>query len=158
MNVRRRTKPFVKGNRNRTGAVVVEFAIIAPVLILMVMGALDVGQSVNVAQVVNDASREGARQASRTNCVSDYDVELAVRTYLEEAFPGVPPSDLYAAMTVNVSSSANPGIVGGDMTALESGSTVTVQVILEYDAVRWITGIPGFSGITIETSTMMRRD
>lgn len=157
MTIRNRIKLSVKCRQNRKGAAVVEFAIIAPMLILTVLGAIDVGQSVNVAQVVNDASRVGARQASRMNCVNEGDVNFAVRDYLAEAFPNVPTSELDAALTVNVNSQGL-GIAGGDMTTLESGSPVSVQVILEYDAVRWMVGIPGFNGITIETSTVMRRE
>jgi Flp pilus assembly protein TadG len=155
MNIRPRTKFLVKRRHERKATAAVEFAFIAPLLILMVMGAIDVGQSVNVAQVVNDASREGARQASRMNCVNANDVELAVRAYLADAYPSVPTNELFAALTVNVSNSTGSGI---DMTTIESGSPVTVQVILEYDVVRWMAGIPGFGGISIETSTVMRRE
>ena len=157
MTTRSRTKFSVKRRYQRKGTAAVEFAVIAPMLILMVMGAIDVGQSVNVAQVVNDASREGARQASRIDSMQAQEVEWAVQDYMADAFPSIPTTVLNAALTVNVVN-AGSGIPGGDMATIDSGSPVTVQVILQYDAVRWMVGIPVFNGVSIETSTVMRRE
>ena len=64
------------------------------------------GQFVNVAQIVTNASREGARQASRVTVTNESEVESAVQGFLAEAFPGVPTEDLNAALTVEVLDSA----------------------------------------------------
>jgi Flp pilus assembly protein TadG len=158
MTIRSRTKYSVKGLHERKGTAAVEFAVIASLLIPMVMGAIDVGQTVNVGQIVNDASREGARQASRIDFTDEQEVESAVQDYMADAFPSIPPSVLNAALTVNVGDSTGSGIAGGDLTTIDSGSSVSVQVILQYDSVRWMVGLPGFSGTSIETSTVMRRE
>ena len=54
-----------KTNRSRTharkGAAAVEFALVAPLLVLLVLGSVDIGQFINTSQVLNGASREGAR-------------------------------------------------------------------------------------------------
>jgi Flp pilus assembly protein TadG len=47
--------------RHTGGATVVEFAIITPVFLLLIAGALDFGHAWYMRQVVTNASREGAR-------------------------------------------------------------------------------------------------
>ncbi len=144
--------------RDRRGAAVVEFACVLPLLILIVLGTIGAGQFVNVAQIVTNASREGARQAARTAVTNESDVESAVQGFLAEAFPGVPTGDLNAALTVEVLDSAGTAIVGGDLTTISSGSSFSVQVTFEFDTVQWIAGSPIFSGQSIQTETMMRRE
>ncbi len=144
--------------RDRRGAAVVEFACVLPLLILIVLGTIGAGQFVNVAQIVTDASREGARQASRTTMTNESEVESAVQGFFAEAFPGVPTSDLNAALTVDVTDSLGAAIPDGDLTTIASGSSLSVQVTFEFDTVQWIAGSPIFSGQSIQTETVMRRE
>ena len=139
--------------RARRGAAVVEFALVAPLLVLCVMGSIDVGQCVNVSQVVNDASRVGARLASRNTVSSASDVKSSVLSYLSNELGISTPT-----ATVNVLDSSGTTIAGGDLTTISSGSSFSVQVIFSYDQVRWMAGFPGINGRTLETTTMMRRE
>ena len=50
-------------SRKRRGAAVVEFAVVSPVLILLIFEILEFGRLVMVQQVLTNASREGARRA-----------------------------------------------------------------------------------------------
>jgi Flp pilus assembly protein TadG len=127
-------------------------------LILVTFGAIDVGQSINVAQVVNDASREGARQATRLDVTEVSEVEAAVQEFINNAFSRKSAEALNAGLTVNVGDEFNAQIPGGDMTTIDSGSSVSVQVILQYDSVRWVPLLPSLRGATIETTCVMRRD
>jgi Flp pilus assembly protein TadG len=54
-----------RGRRGEHGSVAVEFAIIFPVLMLLVFGILDFGHAWYMKQIVINASREGARYGSR---------------------------------------------------------------------------------------------
>lgn len=47
--------------RDERGATIVEFALVAPVLILVVLACLDFGRALNAYVTVANASREGAR-------------------------------------------------------------------------------------------------
>lgn len=51
--------------KRRKGAAAVEFAIIAPVFVGLVLGMLEVGSCLTAQQRLNNAAREGARQAAR---------------------------------------------------------------------------------------------
>ena len=54
-----------RGTCKRTGAAVVECATVAPLLTLLLLGAIDMGQFANTYQKISHASREGARVAAQ---------------------------------------------------------------------------------------------
>ncbi|TWU31735.1 TadE-like protein [Novipirellula artificiosorum] len=145
-------------HHDRRAVAAVEFAVIAPVLMLIVLGAIDVGQSINVAQILDNASREGARFASRLETTTQQQVESAVQAYVADAFASTSSGDLGMALTVNVGSDAGSVVSGGDLTTIESGANVSVQVALDYETVRWMGGLPGFGTSTITATTVMRRE
>jgi Flp pilus assembly protein TadG len=150
-----RMKPSRIRSRARCGVAAVEFALIASlVLVPIVLGAIDVGRFINVGQIVNDASREGARQASRNTVKNVSDVESTVSSYLSNAF-GV--SNLTA--TVTVSDSSGTPISGENLSREDlTGSSVSVTVALPYNQVRWLAGFPLLNGETLTTTTVMRRE
>lgn len=49
--------------RDRRGQALVEFALVVPILLLLVLGIIDFGRAWNLHQTITDAAREGARQA-----------------------------------------------------------------------------------------------
>jgi Flp pilus assembly protein TadG len=153
MNAHRKIRP---GRRrcDRGGVAAVEFAIVLPLIVLILLGAIDVGQSIYVAQVVNEASREGARQASRFDTTSETTVRDTVLGFVQNTFPSVTSGDVSVSFT---NSSGDP-VTDGDLTNVSGGSPVTVQVSMQYDSVRWIPGFIGLGGRTIETTTIMRRE
>ncbi len=153
-----RQKRFIKQRQARQGAAVAEFALLAPLLVLLTFGAIDAGQCINVAQIVNEASREGARLAARAGTTDVATVRSAVQSYIAEAFPGQTPTEMAAAVTVEVGDSYGTGIPSEDLSGVESGTPVTVRVVLPYDSVRWSAYLSGFDGMSIETRTVMRRE
>jgi Flp pilus assembly protein TadG len=54
-----------RGLRGERGAVAVELAIILPVLLVLVFGIIDFGHAWYMRHLMSDASREGARYATR---------------------------------------------------------------------------------------------
>ena len=56
----------MRGNRllhrhKRTGAALIEFALVMPVIIVLMMGAVEMGRAVMVRHVMEEASRAGCR-------------------------------------------------------------------------------------------------
>ena len=145
-------------NSSRQGIAAVECAITAPLLALLVLGAVDVGQYANVYQKVSDASREGARIAAKYETLNKSQVETAVTNYLADVFPNVPPSMLASAASVGVTDAAGNPISGGDMTSVASGSQVRVSVTLQFDLIRWISHLPFLNGSDVTLATVMRRE
>jgi hypothetical protein len=60
-----RLRQLLRRSRSQEGAVAVEFALIFPVLLLLVAGILDFGHYWYIGHVASDASREGARYGTR---------------------------------------------------------------------------------------------
>ena len=53
----------VSHRRSRRGAAIIEFALLAPVLFMLVLGMIEFGRVLMVAQLLTDAAREGGRLA-----------------------------------------------------------------------------------------------
>jgi Flp pilus assembly protein TadG len=58
-------KRLLKLGRRQEGVAAVEFAIILPVLMLLVLGGMDLGDMYFIQNVITNASREGARYAAK---------------------------------------------------------------------------------------------
>jgi len=74
------------GLSSQRGATAVEFAIICPVLILLLFAMIEFGLYLFNLQVITNACREGARAGivSRTDRVSNAEIEQIVRSYSEQ--------------------------------------------------------------------------
>src|SRR3954451_17738544 len=111
----------------RRGAAVTEFAIVAPVFFLMVIGFIEFGRALMVQQVLVNASRVGARMASTTGATTT-DVQTAVTNYTT----GVKISG------VTVSVTPSPA-------AATAGTTITVTASVPFGSVSWLKS-PWFLG------------
>jgi Flp pilus assembly protein TadG len=109
---------------NDRGQATVEFALILPVLLLLVLGILEFGRAWNLAQIATDAVRESTRRcvlADNTTYTAAW-VDVDIRNRMAAA--GVPTS----AGTVEMSS---PGAAAG--TECEnSDQPVTITLRIPY--------------------------
>ena len=119
------------------------------------MGAIDVGQYVNVSQTVSDASREGARLAAQNETTSAADVEASVLQYINENYD-LSDATLSAAVTVTVTDGADNPV--SDLTTIAEGDSLKVTVEMEFDDVRWADSIVLGDNKTLSTTTMTRRE
>ena len=126
---------------HRAGVAVVEFAVIAPLFFLLILGMIEFGRMVMVQQVITNASREGARTAI-VQGATNADVLGVVENYL--AAGGV-----RGAM---VSVTPDPIDLAG------YGDPVTVTVSVPFRQVSWLP-TPMFLGDTqLRATTAMRRE
>jgi len=128
--------------RNRRGAAVVEFAIVAPIFFGFTLGMIEVGRAVMVQQILTNASREGARKGvlddQTTQGIHDF-----VVTYLQNASIGGTP-------TVTISPSLP--------TATGYNGPITVTVSIPFSQVNWGPTPIFLNGKTLTASTVMRRE
>ncbi len=143
------------GNR-RSGAAVVEFAILAPVLLVFVLGVIDIGQYVNVGHVLSGASRQGVRKATRVETQNTSEVVATVQAYWTAAFPALASNP--SAITVTVADENGSSISGPGLGSMNSGDEVRVTVVLDYESVRWMSGTPLYTGQDLSSMTVMRRE
>lgn len=137
-------KVFRLCRKNRRGAAVVEFAIVAPVFFLLVFGMIEYGRMVMVQQILTNASREGARYAVILSTNDTNAVETRVEDYLESA-------SIRGTPTVSVTW---PPSGGSDPT-----QPVTVSVSIPFGQVSWLPTPMFVSSTTQLTATsVMRRE
>jgi Flp pilus assembly protein TadG len=75
-----------RGRRGRRGQALVEFALVAPLLLLLILGLMDFARAWNVYQVITDAAREGARTAVVENpTITDEGVRAVIEAALGRA-------------------------------------------------------------------------
>ena len=137
----RRLRRRTRNRLPRLGAAVVEFAVVAPLFILLTMGMIEMGRVVMVKQILINASREGARLAALPGTTSS-DVSTLVQ------------SDL-SGQTIN---GAAVNTVPSTLASAVAGTPVTVKVSIPAAAITWIPN-PMFTTQTLlEAETTMRRE
>lgn len=137
-----RQKIRIKANgvdRPRSGVAAVEFAIIAPLFFMLVIGCIEFGRALMVQQVLTNASRVGARQAITLNGTESEVISTTTGYATGASVSGV-------SVTVTPSPAA---ALAGDM--------VTVGVSVPYSNVSWMP--PWFMGTTtLSASSVMRKE
>ncbi|MCS7239295.1 MAG: pilus assembly protein [Thermoguttaceae bacterium] len=144
------TKVLVKRGRSdggqpshfrRTGAAVVEFAIVAPVFFLFVIGIIEFGRMVMVQQVITNASREGARIA-----VLDGSTGQEVRARAQAILV---PAGVRNAQII---------IEPDPPSSAAAGAPVSVTVSVRFRDVSWLPTPIFLGNITLQATTVMRRE
>jgi Flp pilus assembly protein TadG len=125
----------------RKGAAVVEFAVVAPVLFLLLLGMIECGRMIMVQQSLTTAVREGARTAVIEGNSSSV-AKSAVESFL-----------------------AGTGITGTNVTVTPSntgsvahGQPITVSVSVPFTKVSWLAHPFFFGSKTLTSTATMRRE
>jgi Flp pilus assembly protein TadG len=122
------------------GASATEFAVVAPVFFLMIIGFIEFGRALMVQQVLVNASRVGAREAITTTATTT-GVTTAVQNYTSGvAVPGV-----------SVDVSPNPATAA-------PGTTITVTTTVPFNTVSWMASPWFLSGKTLTATSKMRKE
>ncbi len=133
-------------SRSQRGASAVEFALIAPILIVLVFGIIDFGLYINAASVVGNATREGVRAAS----LGASSAEIA--TVVRDAMSDLPGGALPATSVVE-SCKTPGGAACASYAAAKPGDTAVVKVNYAHT---WLTPLGFGNGATIVRSSEMR--
>jgi hypothetical protein len=137
-----------RGLRGESGATVVEFAIVIPVLLLLVIGGMDLGHRYLMQYLTSNASREGARYAAKytgnlvppnSTAVSDY-VKLPTglnynkfhltNLAVSASYTGVSPNEI---VTVTVQAEKQWWILSGVL-GLPNPTTVTATTAMNVES------------------------
>ncbi|WP_110206577.1 TadE/TadG family type IV pilus assembly protein [Nocardioides daejeonensis] len=133
------------GAGRERGAAALEFALVVPILMGLVMGIVDFGIAINRDTLVNNAVREGAREASLNPDATQ--VEAVVRRVLTSL-----PAD---AVTVTVGCRTPAGTACASFAAgAASGGTAIVTVTYRHELVTPISSLVGDSLTLSETAEM----
>lgn len=142
---------LVRRGGTEEGAQLVEFALVLPLLLLVMLGIAEFGIVFQRYEVLTNAAREGARLAVLPNYADD-DVRLRVRAYLTAA--GVPWTSTNPSITPATVSIPVPG-----QPAI-SAKQVTVTYTHTYLFIGGIAGLFGqsFSTVPLTAVSVMRTE
>ncbi len=125
----------------RRGATAVEFAFVAPVFFVMVLGVFEFGRAMMVQTLLTSAAQQGAR-AGALNGAQSADVTTAVNSYLSVA--GV--SGASTSCSPSPPSSASPG------------QDVKVTVSIPYSSVSWLPAPKYLKTATLSSTAIVQRE
>ena len=125
--------------RPRRGAATVEFAVVVPILLTFILGIIEIGRLVMVAQVDTNAAREAARYAAQGKA-NTATVETYARTYLTNAgiAKAAAGNDSAVTVTIEYQASSESWTATTDPAALPSGTPIRVTVSTNFDQQSWL--------------------
>jgi Flp pilus assembly protein TadG len=129
------------GGTNRRGASAVEFAIVAPIFFLVVLGIIEFGRMSMVQQIITNAAREGARVGVLDGSTFN-SVNTKVQQYLSAS----------AIKGANVTVNPNPPSSAG------FDQPVSVSVSISFSDVSWLPSPFFLKKTTLTANAVMRRE
>ena len=136
--------------RSERGAELIEFALVLPLLLLIVLGIVDFGFLFQRMQVMTNAAREGARIAVLPGYATP-DVQARVQNYVQTG--GVPTTSLNPAVQVtNVTIPTTPG--GPTMSGKRVKVTYTHDFVFIGPLAGWFSG--SFTSVPVTGTAIMR--
>lgn len=134
-------KKRIRARTSRMGAAMIEFALVAPLMILFTLGIIEMGRMTMVKQVLTNISREGARMATLPEATN-----ASVQSQVQQLLVG---SNINGAtITLNPSS----------ISTAASGSLVTVSITVNAESISWLNTPLFMAGKSVSASTAMRRE
>jgi Flp pilus assembly protein TadG len=120
---------FKKNRPDRRGTSAVEFACVAPIFFMLVLGIIEFARMMSVQEILIDAAREGGRAAVVAGS-TDTDVQTAIANHVSAA--GISGY----TWSVSPALSTTPG----------TGTAITVNVSVPCSNVSWTGFMNWFSG------------
>jgi len=125
----------------RRGVTIVEFAIVAPLFFLVVLGIFEFGRAMMVHGLLVGAAQQGARVGAMHTAQAT-DVSAAVNSYLTSA--GI--SGATTVVTPDPPANANPG------------QDVKVTVSIGYMQVSWLPAPKYLKTVTLSSTAIVQRE
>ncbi len=117
----------------RRGSATVEFAVVAPLLMAIVAGIIEVGRLVMISQLAVNGSREAARYAVQATATT-----TAVTTYAKDYMASANiPNAAINSVTIEQKSGSQWATVT-DLAKVAAGTPVRVTLSVNFDKVTWL--------------------
>jgi Flp pilus assembly protein TadG len=132
-NTRRRAAP-------RRGVAAVEFAIVAPVFVALVLGIIEFGRAMMIGELLDNAARAGCRAGTLSG-----NSNTAVTTAITNCLPGVSGT----TPTIQVNG------VTKDVSTATTGDTISVQITAPYSSNSWLPTSKWLKTVTLTGKAVM---
>lgn len=145
----------------RRAAAALELAIVTPLFLILLFGLWEIGRAVDVQQVINNAAREGGRQAS-TAKYTEEEIAGVVLDYLTNA--GLPTRDASDNPNVSVTIEVldtNGNVVALPLRGAAQMTHVRIRVSYPYANVRWAVSsmfIPAEAALAVQADWFVTAD
>lgn len=127
--------PIRKSNSHRRGASAVEFALVAPLFLALILGTVEFGRAIMVGQLVTNAAREGARLAIIAGS-TNAQVEAAVVDNLQRTL-GIVDNSVGVSVDFTVDPDAGHPSAGDEVANALSRDICTVEVRVSQELVKY---------------------
>lgn len=122
----------------RRGAAMVEMALVLPLFLMLVLGIIEFGRAMMIANLVTNAAREGARTAVLDGSTNT-EVTSGVKTFLQSAIGhSVSAGDIAVSITVTPAA-GNPNPNNNVANAI-ARDLITLKVTIPFNKVALIPG------------------
>lgn len=121
--------------RRRPATAAVEFVVILPFVVMLLLGMWEGGRLIEIEQILNNAAREGARQAA-SGQMNYSQVQNVVTNYLTNA--GVPTGNVSVTIR-NLGFPGNPPPPDNNPQDATQLDQLQVSISMPFNDVRWTT-------------------
>lgn len=129
----------------------VEFAFVAGILMMLLLGLIEFGRLMMVEQVLTNAARDGCRTGVMPgSAVSD--IESEVNNYLDSS--GVP----HAQVTITVYLNGTQQTAGGTTPIGVQGDQIQVKVSVPFNNISWLAHPLFLGGKTLSVTALMSKE
>ncbi len=133
MQIRRKQPPRPD---ERRGAALVETAIVLPIFFMVVLGIIEFGRAFMVAQLLNNAAREGTRIAIMAGSTNT-EVETAVQNFVASSV-GVATADVDVDITVTAATGNPTPSPANDVSVARKRDLCEVVVTVPFTKVNYM--------------------
>jgi Flp pilus assembly protein TadG len=143
--------------QKRGGAAVAEFAFVAPILALVLMGMIELCRGIMVKVTLSDAAREGCRTGIQRDMGNAQVIQDCTKVMANNGFDTTKfnPSGGLGSITISVTDPSSGSIVNNNESLdAPSGSVVSVQVTIPVSSTTWVPQVFLPSG-SLESETMI---
>ncbi len=129
--------------RARRGQALVEFALVLPILVLLLLGIFEFGRAYNAYEVITDAAREATRRAVVDDTVSVHTIETIAISALSRA--GMTADSTMVTITPT-------GLAG-----VTAGTPTSVAIAYPFRFL-FMGSLIGVSQVTLRSTSTMRHE
>ncbi len=145
---RKRTRKHAP-RQTQNGAVAVEFAVIAPLFLLLLAGIIEFGLASRLQHSLSTAARHGARAASIEGSTSSQITQIVKDACFKAQ--GVAPKDVTVAISIN-------GQTSGDLSQAKQRDEISVTVSIPYSKAGVSFFAKAFANSTLSSTCTLERE
>jgi TadE-like protein len=144
----RRSARALRLARSERGTAVVEFALVAPLLFLLVFGILDFGRALNYYNQLTQLSGQGARAAAVNRCPSGGTIGVDCSSIQDELRTKYATGGIKSGVDVCITNASPPG----------AGDPVTVHASYDFTLIPLIGDVVGSPTIPLSATQSERQE